>query len=118
MKKRMYLMLVLFMTLLFASAGCGSSSVSVSEEDDDDYQISEESMDMDGYLVTINTEGLGQVARAEDGRTLTFDDEYPLQSTADHLKDGTKLVIAAKADDDWNFVKWTLNGEDYSTDEQ
>ena len=53
-----------------------------------------------------------------DAVVLTFDDEYPLQSTADHLKDGTKLVIAAKADDDWNFVKWTLNGEDDSTDEQ
>lgn len=127
-KKYFYPLIML--AILVVLSGCGNTSgqestpdaadtsVDMMSGDDDDYPISEESLDMNGYLVTINTEGLGQVARAEVGRKFAFDEEYPAQSTADHLAEGTKLLIGAKADDGWKFVKWTLNGADYSTDEQ
>ena len=78
--------------------------------------ISDKSIDMNGFLVIINTEGSGQIARAEEGRTFKFNDEYPAQSSVDHLADGTKLVIGAKPADGWRFVKWTLNGEDFSNE--
>lgn len=141
MKMKGYFFEALLLTLMLALQGCGSTSVreetvddgsstteAISDagndadeavnDDEYEYPISDESLDMEGFLVTIDTEGMGQVARAEEGLTFAFDDEYPKQSTMDYVADGTKLVIGAKAYDDWHFVKWTLNGEDYSTDEQ
>ena len=94
------------------------SSETAAGSDEEDMPISPESLDMNGYLVRLDTDGMGQVARAEEGRTLKFEDDYSVMSTADHLAEGTKLMIAAKPDDGYSFVKWTLNGDDYSTDEQ
>ena len=79
-----------------------------------EFPISDKSIEMNGFLVLINTDGLGQIARAEEGRTFKFNDEYPTQSSVDHLAYGTKLIIGAKPADSWRFVKWTLNGEDFS----
>lgn len=78
-----------------------------------EYSISDKSLDMNGFLVRVNTEGFGQIART-DGEDLKFNDEYPVQSSVDHIADGTKLLIGAKAADGWKFVKWTMNGKDFS----
>ena len=94
------------MVLCFSSALCNEN----------DFPTSDKSIDMNGFLVLINTDGLGQIARAEEGRTFKFNDEYPAQSSVDHLANGTKLIIGAKAADGWRFVKWTLNGEDFSSE--
>ena len=95
--------------LLFVIVLCSSSALC----NENDYPISYKSLDMNGFLVTINTDGLGQIARAEEGRTFKFDEEYPMQSSFDHLIDGTKLIIGY---DGWRFVKWTLNGKDFSNE--
>lgn len=130
MKMKGYLRTALLLVLVLALSGCGGAPKQEEAADAGNdiaetadggeyvYPISDESIDMDGFLVRIDTEGMGQVARAEEGLTFAFDDEYPKQSISDHLADGTRLVIGAKAYDGWRFVKWTLNGEDYSTDEQ
>ncbi|MBR0308377.1 MAG: hypothetical protein IJH92_05750 [Mogibacterium sp.] len=67
----------------------------------------------------IETEGIGNIARTVEGTPLEFDDEYPPNQIIDHLVKGTTLTIGAKeSEDGWKFAKWTVNGEDYSTDEQ
>ena len=66
--------------------------------------------------ITINTEGLGQIAYAPEGEEPEFDDEYPAQSAQLNLPEAGTYVLAAKADEGWKFVKWTKDGADYSTD--
>lgn len=137
-KKRMIMlgiMLVLALTLSLALTACGSDDTADSGEDaaigaeveNADAEDSEDMtgmlpvdvLDMDGPLVVINTEGIGNIARTVAGTELVFDDEYPPSQIIDHLVKGTTLTIGAKpTEDDWEFVKWTVNGEDYSTDEQ
>lgn len=68
--------------------------------------------------VLINTEGMGQIAYAEEGGTPEFNDDFPAQSTQISIAEPANYVLAAKADDGWEFVKWTKDGEDYSEDEQ
>lgn len=96
--------------LILLLVGCCEIALCIENE----FPIFDKSIDMNGFLVLINTDGLGQIARAEEGRTFKFNDEYPAQSSVDHLADGTKLIIGAKAAEGWRFVKWTLNGEDFS----
>ncbi len=107
MKKKL-IVVSLLMVLVLVLAGCGSSEP---EED-----ASEEAAA--GYTVFINTEGMGQVAYSTDGETPAFDDEYPQQSAQVMVEPSGEIVLGAKADEEWKFIKWTMNDEDYSTDEQ
>ena len=67
--------------------------------------------------VSINTEGIGQIAFAETLEELEFDDEYPYTSAQVNLMEPTTYFIGAKErDPDWAFVKWTKDGADYTTD--
>ena len=68
-------------------------------------------------IVNINTEGQGQITYAAEGEELTFDDAYPAQSAQLNLEGPETYQLGAKADEGWQFVKWTKDGEDYSTDE-
>ena len=74
--------------------------------------------DADGFSVAIHTEGLGQIAYAEEGETPEFDDAFPMQDALLDLTGDATYVFAAKADDGSTFLKWTKDGNDYSTDEQ
>lgn len=108
------------------------------DENDDDYivTISEEGddglmMEVEGgetyhfvkeeehdyiALLKINTDGLGSFAYAPEGEEVKFDDEFPTQSAAENLEEPKTFVIKAKPDEGWKFVKWTKNGEDFSTE--
>lgn len=70
----------------------------------------------------INTEGMGQIAWAYEGETPEFDDEYPHQSAVVNDAFGQTITIEAKSDpnvgDEWQFVKWTKDGKDFSTNAQ
>lgn len=127
MKKRLIILLSLLMVLSIAFAACSNNDDSSAVEDQTVEDSSEELegmlpdevLDMEGPLSVISTEGIGNIARAVEGTPIEFDDEYPPSQIIDHLVKGTTLVIGAKAtEDDWEFVKWTVNGKDYSTDEQ
>lgn len=68
------------------------------------------------FAATVNTEGDGQIAYAKEGEELEFDDEFPSQSAYIGLAEAETYQFAAKPDEGWKFVKWTLNGEEYSRD--
>ena len=68
-------------------------------------------------LVTFNTEGVGELAVTNDGSEPEFDPQYPFQSFTFKANVGSEMKAIAKAGEDYLFVKWTKNGEDYSTDE-
>lgn len=67
-------------------------------------------------LLKINTEGVGSFAYGHEGEEVEFDDEFPTQSAAENLTEPTTFVIKAKPEEGWKFVKWTKNGEDFSTE--
>ena len=70
----------------------------------------------DKALLKVNTEGNGQIVVVSEKEEIVFNEEYPFQSAFENTEDGKKFKIGAKGTEDWEFVKWTLNGEDYSTD--
>lgn len=99
----------------------GDDGVMLEVEDGDTYHFkpdgtSEETEETEAVL--INTDGLGQIAYAEEGIEPEFDDEYPKQSAQLSPEAGTVYVVCAKADEGWRFVKWTKNGEDFSTEDR
>ncbi len=68
-------------------------------------------------LIRVNVEGLGEIATTEDGSEPVFDEEYTFTSSAMNVAKGTTVGIATRTEyEDYQFVKWTKNGEDYSTD--
>lgn len=69
-------------------------------------------------VMKINTEGLGSFAYGLEGEEVEFDDEFPTQSAVENLSEARTYVIKAKPDDGWKFVKWTKDGEDFSTDSE
>ena len=74
----------------------------------------------DDSIVTIkvNTKGYGgQIDVCEGGEEIEFDDEYPVQSAVMNVARNSKLKLGAKADEGTKFMKWTLDGKDYSKDE-
>ena len=68
-------------------------------------------------LVTFNTEGVGDIAATNDGSEPVIDSEAPSQSYAFKTPVGSEMKAIAKAGETYQFVKWTKNGADYSTDE-
>lgn len=58
------------MIMLFSFAACGSS-----EEDDAAGDASAGDM----IMLSINTDGMGQIAYAQEGEELAFNDEFPVQ---------------------------------------
>ena len=70
----------------------------------------------DKALLKVNTEGNGQIVVVSEKEEIVFNEEYPFQSAFENTEDGHIFKIGAKGTEDWEFVKWTLNGEDYSTD--
>ena len=102
--------------------------VTVSEEGEDGllleveggktYHFVPKDMPEFAFAATVNTEGNGQIAYAEEGEEPEFDDEFPAQSAYLGLEGPKTYVFAAKPDEGWKFVKWTRNGEEYSRDPQ
>lgn len=71
----------------------------------------------DLYTISIETEGLGQIATALGDEEITFDDEFPVTSAYMNAPAGTQVKMAAKqSDQEWMFVKWKKNDMDFSTE--
>ena len=45
-------------------------------------------------------------------------EDYPTQSVAENVAQPTTYIIKAKPDEGYKFVKWTKNGEDFSTESE
>ena len=95
--------------MLFVFTACGSS-----QED----AAAGEPAAGETITLSINTDGMGQIAYAPEGEDLTFNDEFPEPSAQENLTGPATYVLGARPDDGWKFVKWTKDGEDYSTDEE
>ena len=68
-------------------------------------------------FVNINIEGIGGMIGYELGETVpVLDPETPFQSAVLNLAEPETYTFAAQALPGNLFVKWTKNGEDYSTD--
>lgn len=65
-------------------------------------------------LIRANTEGVGEIAMSEDGSTPVFDEEYPATSVFINTAKGSEVAFSARPREDYMFVKWTMNGADYS----
>lgn len=88
------------LTMIFA-AGCAKQEAPASST-----PAAEETV-----LVKVNTDGLGEIAVSETGETPAFDDQYPMSSAFTHVKKGGTVALNARGRDDWQFVKWTKDGE-------
>jgi hypothetical protein len=87
-------------------------------EDGDIYHFTMEETPEVIATMKINTEGVGQFAYAVEGEEVEFDEDFPTQSAVENLTEPRTYVIKAKPDEGWKFVKWTKDGEDFSTDEE
>ena len=68
-------------------------------------------------IVTINTEGWGGMVGYEPGETVPeLDPEWPYQSAQVNLAEPETYTFAAAPEAGSLFVKWTKNGEDFSTE--
>ena len=68
-------------------------------------------------FVHINVDGIGNIDYAPGETAPEIDEEYPWQSAQINLEEPEVYTITAwtKAED-WGFIKWTKDGEDYTTD--
>lgn len=96
----------------------GEGGLTMEVEGGDTYHFVREETPESIGVMKINTEGLGSFAYALEGEELEFDDEFPTQSAVENLSEARTYVIKAKPDEGWKFVKWTKDGEDFSTDEE
>jgi hypothetical protein len=107
----------------------GKCVVTVSEEGEDGLQLAVKGGETYHFtpidlpdatiFVHINTEGIGAIDYAEGETTPEFDPDYPFQSAQINLAEPTTYTFLATAyEDGWEFVKWTRDGVDYSTDAQ
>ena len=68
-------------------------------------------------FITINTEGWGgMIEYAEGEEAPVIDPEWPYQSAQINLAEPATYPFAAAAEAGNVFVKWTKNGEDFSTE--
>ena len=106
----------------------GDLTVTISEEGEDglllvveggeSYHFKQLEIPTATIFVTINTEGMGNIAYAEGEEAPEIDPEYPFQSAVINLAEPATHTIVAWPDTGYLFVKWTKNGEDFSTEPQ
>ena len=69
-------------------------------------------------FVSVNTEGEGAVEYAEGETAPEIDEEYPYQSAQINLAEPATYTLLAWPRAGSLFVKWTKDGEDFSTEPQ
>ena len=96
----------------------GEDGLLLTTEDGETYHFKEMDMPEATIIVTVNIEGFGGIDYAEGTETPVFDPDYPYQSAQINLAEPAEYTfLATSYEEGWKFVKWTKNGEDYSTDE-
>ena len=134
MKKMISLLLVLLLVL--SAAACGkkesgseetttaapaTTTTATTTTETTTEEATEESTADPANLILLqaNIMGIdGQITHALPGETIEFDDEYPMQSIVVNVEKGTEVTFAAKPNEGFKFYHWTVNGKDYSKEEQ
>ena len=111
-----------------SSGSKGKLTVTVSEEGEDGlvltveggetYRFKGGELPTAAVVVTVNTEGWGYIAYAEGEDAPLIDTEYPFQSAYIGLAEPAVHSFVAWPQAGNVFVKWTKNGEDFSTQPQ
>ena len=106
----------------------GEMTVTVSEEGEDGlklvvdggetYHFSPMDLPQASIIVHINVEGWGNIDHAQGETAPEIDPEYPFQSAQINLAEPAVYTLAAWPNAGNLFVKWTKNGEDFSTEPQ
>ena len=110
-----------------SSGGRDDITVTVSEDGEDglllvveggeSYHFTPMDLPDASIFVTINTEGRGGMIGYEQGETVPeLDPGEPYQSAQINLAEPETYTFAAAAEAGNLFVKWTKNGEDFSTE--
>ncbi|MBQ9900870.1 MAG: hypothetical protein IJM51_00570 [Clostridia bacterium] len=95
----------------------GKNGLKVEIKDGKTYHFTPSDMPNATIIVTVNVDGFGgNISYAVGSKTPEFDPDYPYQSAQINLAEPTEYTIAASPNEGYKFVKWTKNGEDYSTD--
>ena len=87
-------------------------------ENGESYHFKEMELPEAKIFTTINVEGDGAIAYAEGEQAPEIDPEYPFQSAVINLAEPTTHTVVAWPRTGNLFVKWTKNGEDFSTEPQ
>ena len=108
--------------------GAAPVAVTVSEEGEngllleieggESYHFKPYEMQEAAIVVTVNTEGWGNIDWAEGDQAPQIDPEYPYQSAYIGLAEPKTHTFVAWPQAGNVFVKWTKNGEDFSTEPQ
>ena len=96
----------------------GEDGLSLTVEGGETYHFTPMNLPEATIIVHINVEGWGRIGFAEGETAPEFDPEFPAQSAQINLAEPAVHTLAARPDAGNLFVKWTKNGEDYSTEPQ
>ena len=105
MKKILAVLLTLMAALSLLTA-CGQTEEPPAASDD---------ADLVTIMVNIRGQG-GSIAVSDDGSDPQLDPEYPMQSAYSNVEKGTEVKILAEPEEGYHFFKWTVNGQEYSTE--
>ena len=95
----------------------GEDGILLAVEGGESYHFTAYDMPEASIFVTINTEGWGGMIGYEAGETVPeLDPEWPYQSAQINLAEPETYTFAAAAEAGYVFIKWTKDGEDFSTE--
>ncbi len=96
----------------------GEDGLQLVIEGGETYHFKEMDLPKATIFVTVNVEGDGAIEYTEGEETPEIDPEYPFQSAVINLAEPATHTILAWPRAGSRFVKWTKNGEDFSTEPQ
>ena len=100
-----------------AETAAASESETTAEVPETPEEAGESSSDGEGMvLVTVNTDGLGEIALSETGEKPEFDEEFPMSSAFTHVAKGKTIALSARGQEDYQLVKWMQDGAYYSAE--
>ena len=94
----------------------GADGISVAVDGGETYTLPKYDMPEAKVSAHIDTEGMGNIAYAEGENIPEFDPESPYQSTVINLEAPATYTLAAEPQRGYVFVKWTKDGNDFSTE--
>lgn len=104
--------------LAITLAACGSkastSETSASDGAAEEAAAAPAAEELGKFVIQINTEGMGEVSFTQNGESFGFGD-----SAFTHANAGDTITLETRPKyDEYQFVKWTKDGADFSTDEK